>query len=147
MAATNIELLAAILSVSRRESIKALLTTIYPILSVEDSPVTGSLGVGEIRTINLHFEVPIVQGTVSIQDITKKTVLIEYTETENEVTGTIGIQSIDKTVVLIEYIATESEVTGTIAVQSIEKQEVLISVNSKESAVEGAIAIESITKV
>ncbi len=147
MAATQIELLAAVLAGSKRRDIHALLTTIYPLVSGEENPIAGSVGISDIREITQHFEVPVVGGSVSVSEIEKQTVLITYTEEENEITGTVSVSEIDKTVVLITYDEIENEITGTVSVSEIEKTVVLIEADNTESEITGTVSVSEIIKV
>ena len=144
---TQIELLAAVLSGSPRRPIFALVTTLYPILLMEDNPIVGSVSADSIRDLSLIFESPLVGGSVSIEEITRQTVLIEYDETENEVTGTLSVESIDQVVTLIEAESTENEVEGSIDIESIDQVVTLVAVDSTENEVTGSLSIESIDQI
>ncbi len=144
---TQIELLAAVLSGSKRRPIFALNTTIYPIISMEDNPIVGSISVSDTRGLTLIFETPLIGGSVSVEEITRQTVLIAYEEAEKEITSSLSVESIDKAVVLIEYEETEQEITGSLSVIEIIQTVVLVQYDEAEKEITGSVSVESITKV
>jgi hypothetical protein len=146
MAATNIELLAAILSVSRRESIKALLTTIYPVLSIENNPITGVVAVQDIRDLTLIFDVPMIGGSVSIGSITQQDVITSLTSKELEVIGTVSVGSITQTEVLIEIDELENKIEGSVSIGAITQVDVVVTNTEVEAEVKGTVSIGSITQ-
>jgi hypothetical protein len=147
MAASVIEMLAAVLSGTRRREIHALLTTVYPIISTEESPIIGIVSVNDVRSLNLIFDTDIVSGSVSVSEIEKQTVLVVYEEEEKEVTGTVSVSEIIKTTVVVEYDEVESEITGTVSVSEITQTVVLVTAEETEKEITGTVSVSEITKV
>lgn len=145
MAASVIELLAAVLSGTRRRPVQALITTVYPILSGEETPMAGTIEIDYINMISMDFETPIMSGIIEIEEITLNTILIEYIETESPMAGVIEIEEITLSEVLIQYSENEEPMSGVIEIEEITLVDVLVSASETESPMSGTIEIEEIT--
>lgn len=143
---TQIEMLFAVLSGSKRREIQALLTTIYPIVSIENNPISGDVLVSDVRDLTQIFETPLIAGDVLIESITRQEILIEYEDTEDEILGSVVIESITQVQVLIEYEEAELDIEGAISIDSIVQVEIAVNYEEAELDIEGAVSIESITQ-
>ena len=129
------------------EPANALVTTLYPIQLFEDGAIIGQVSINYINELTVIFETPIMSGSLGIEEITVESLIIEYTETESEITGALSISEITQEEVLIQYSETENEITGTMSVLSIDQVEVLVPYTETENEITGSLSIEEITKV
>lgn len=124
----------------------ALVTELYPIIAIEDKPMTGSVIISYINDIPIIFEVPVMGGTVLVDQVVIETfTIIEYEEIEKEMVGSVLIDSVvTETFTIIEYEETEKEMTGSVVVTSIIQTDVLVSADETEKEMTGSVVVESV---
>ena len=143
---TQIEMLLAVVSGSRRRAIQALITDLYPVIAIEEA-VKGIIEVDEIKGIVIRFDVDVMAGITSVEEITLESFgAIEYTETEESMAGLTTVEEITLlTFGLVEYTETEESMTGIVEVEEITLIERLVAYTETEEPVAGITTIEEIT--
>lgn len=145
--ATQVELLAAILDGYPRRPIFALITNLYPIIFNEDGQIEGTVSTASIAPLTMIFEIPLVEGTISIDEITQVSVVVNANSTEKEITGTLTVDEITQVDILVSASSTELEITGTLTIDEITQVAVLVSGANTEKEITGTLSIDSITQV
>lgn len=143
--ATQIELLAAVLSGSHRRVSLALITDVYPVVSIEET-MSGTIEIESISIITMIFETPLMSGTMEIEELTLASVVIEHSETEESMTGIIEIEELTlESITIISLEENEETMAGTIEIEELTLAEILIPYSENEEPMTGAIEIEEIT--